>query len=220
MIILVVQVNGDELPESNLPPKDEDKENPNGKELESEDEGSIVFAVPEALKPVKEKQYWQMRSKDGREPDYTPQSLAAKAIEYFEWVDTNPLYMAELMKSGDFAGQIANVPKRRPYTLTGFQLFANISHQTFLNYEKRPEKEYFAVCAQIRQTVYNQKFEGAAAGFFNHAIIARDLGLIDRADVKSGDKPLSGIPLLSFVDTQKPSQDTPKGEEDESDRQS
>ena len=30
--------------------------------------------------------------------------------------------------------------------------------------------------------MYSQKFEGASAGIFNHAIIARDLGLTERFD--------------------------------------
>lgn len=188
-------------------------------QTEEEQQELVALHLPEALIPKKEGHYWQRRKKHGREPDYTPDALYDKALEYFQWVDENPLYMAELMKSGELAGHIAQVPKRRPYTLTGFQLFAEISHVTFLAYEKRKEPEYLTVCRWIRETVYNQKFEGAAAGFFNHAIIARDLGLVDRADIKSGDKPLAGIPLISFVDPSKQNKSQDEEETDGSDSQ-
>ena len=40
------------------------------------------------------------------------------------------------------------------------------------------------VIERIEQTVYSQKFEGAAAGLLNANIIARDLGLADRREDK------------------------------------
>ena len=40
--------------------------------------------------------YWQMRSKDGKEPKYKPDTLWEKAVEYFEWVDDNPLLEEQL----------------------------------------------------------------------------------------------------------------------------
>jgi hypothetical protein len=38
------------------------------------------------------------------------------------------------------------------------------------------------VITRIDKYIYNQKFEGAAAGFLNPNIIARDLGLADKTD--------------------------------------
>jgi hypothetical protein len=40
------------------------------------------------------------------------------------------------------------------------------------------------VITRIKETIYEQKFTGAAAGFLNANIISRDLGLIDKKDVK------------------------------------
>ena len=40
--------------------------------------------------------------------------------------------------------------------------------------------EFSSVITRIRETIYQQKFEGAAVGAFNANIIARDLGLADK----------------------------------------
>ena len=42
----------------------------------------------------------------------------------------------------------------------------------------------------IEKTIYKQKFDGATAGSFNANIIARDLGLKDKTDITSDDKPI------------------------------
>jgi hypothetical protein len=46
-------------------------------------------------------------------------------------------------------------------------------------------KDFSNVITRIRETIFNQKFEGAASGFFNANIIARDLGLKDSKDITS-----------------------------------
>ncbi len=43
-------------------------------------------------------------------------------------------------------------------------------------------KDFSKVITRIREIIYNQKFTGAAAGFLNPNIIARDLGLVDKAE--------------------------------------
>lgn len=43
--------------------------------------------------------------------------------------------------------------------------------------------DFNTVCAHIRATIYDQKFSGAASGFFKENIIARELGLTDKKDV-------------------------------------
>ena len=45
-------------------------------------------------------------------------------------------------------------------------------------------KGYLEVTTRIRQIVYNQKFEGAASGFLNPNIIARDLGMVDKQELE------------------------------------
>jgi hypothetical protein len=45
-------------------------------------------------------------------------------------------------------------------------------------------KDFSKVLTHVREVIYNQKFTGAAAGFLNPNIIARDLGLVDKAKVE------------------------------------
>ena len=59
-------------------------------------------------------------------------------------------------------------------------MFLRISQETLREYRKRPE--FSGVIRAIDESIKNQKFEGAAAGFFNSNIIARDLGLKDKIE--------------------------------------
>lgn len=123
-------------------------------------------------------EYYKLRSKDGRDMIFeTPEDLANACNEYFEWCVDNPL-----KESQAFAYQgkvtITEVPKMRPFTLEGLCNFLDISVEGFKKYEGR--KDFVGVTTRARQMIYNQKFEGAASGFLNANIIARDLGLSDR----------------------------------------
>lgn len=113
----------------------------------------------------------------------TPEDMWSKACDYFEWCKENPWVKKDFIKSGEFAGTIVEIETERPYTLEGFCIFANISLQTFYNYESKEDyKTYFEIATHIRNVIRNQKFEGAAVGAFNHNIIARDLGLSDKKE--------------------------------------
>jgi len=113
----------------------------------------------------------------------TPKDLDRSFREYVKWVDDNPWYKNEPIKSGDLAGEIMKVPTQRPYTLTGFAAFCGVCLQTIENYgDRRKYPEYFGVYNIMNTTFTAQKFEGAAVGAFNPHIIARDLGLRDKQD--------------------------------------
>ncbi len=124
--------------------------------------------------------YWQMRSKDGTEPKYKPDELWEKAVEYFEWIESNPLKEEQLFA---YQGQIitGNTTKMRAMTHQGLQLFLDISHVTWLNYKKK--KDYITITDAIQKIIYEQKFTGAAATLLNPNIIARDLGLKDEQKI-------------------------------------
>lgn len=134
-------------------------------------------------------QFWKLRSKHGRDKLFaSPQALWDAACEYFEWCDTNPLIEV------DFRGKDADevrLPKMRPYTLQGLCLYLDCNTKYFNEFEDNlrgknddDSKGFSNIITRIRETVYNQKFTGAASGFFNPSIIARDLGLSDKQEVK------------------------------------
>lgn len=151
-------------------------------------------------------QFWKLRSKHGRDRLFAnPQDLWEAACEYFEWCDANPFIKVEQShkagkpyfdeKKGEMAVPPDHVklPVMRPYTLEGLCIYLDVNTIYFNNFEtslKGKEDEsslgFSKVITRIREVIRNQKFSGAASGFFNANIIARDLGLRDATDITSG----------------------------------
>lgn len=138
--------------------------------------------------------FWEKRSSGakrdprGRRRKFaTPEQLWEEACEYFEDVMQNPLIAQELMKSGDLAGTKVDMNKMRPFTIKGLCLFlgVNTDYLTDLRDSLKGKDDdeslnFLKVIQDIEVTVYNQKFDGAVAGFFTPSIISRDLGLVEK----------------------------------------
>lgn len=125
----------------------------------------------------KKNTYWTLAKNFVKPKSYTPEELWLKAIDYFEWNEKNPLKEQKAFGSG----LKMTVNKLRAMTLSGFANFANISRDTFNEYEH--DKEYSDICKRIREIIYQQKIEGAAADLLNPAIIAREMGLADKKEI-------------------------------------
>ena len=132
-------------------------------------------------------QFWKLRSKHGRDRLFaSPELLWSAACEYFQWVDDHPLI--EIDFKGKDNDQV-NIPRMRPYTLHALCLYLDCWTQYFSEFEqslagKTDEQStgFSLVVRRIREILYNQKFEGAAAGFLNPNIIARDLGMAEKSE--------------------------------------
>lgn len=126
----------------------------------------------------KKNEFWKARSSHGRKKILkSPEYLLESANEYFQWCLNNPL-----MESVVSAGKILELPKMRAMTISGLCIFLGIGVKTFDDYsnsQKDSYKDFSHVTTYIREVLRTQKFEGAAAGFLNANIIARDLGLKD-----------------------------------------
>jgi hypothetical protein len=133
-------------------------------------------------------QFWKLRAKHGRDKLFeTPDLLWDAACEYFEWCDENPWIKTESTFGGKNEG-IKTIPTERPYTMSGLCLYLDCNVQYFADFKRnlpKDEKDFSVVITRIEQTVYTQKFEGAAVGAFNANIIARDLGLSEKIDQKN-----------------------------------
>lgn len=124
--------------------------------------------------------FWEARSSHGRKPLFdSPDALWDACVEYFEWVDDNPLKASELVK---FQGQatVASVPKMRAMTITGLCIFLDIGTTTWDSY--REKEDFQGVVTRVENVIRTQKFAGAAADLLNPNIIARDLGLADKQE--------------------------------------
>lgn len=135
--------------------------------------------------------YWQRVKnwKIGADVKYTPEALWEVAKEYFQHMNNSPLQEEKVFGTG----VRMNIDKMRAMTITSFCVFAQISRSTFDDYSKN--EAYSHVTARIRDIIYSQKLEGAAAGLLESNIIARELGLIDKKDLTTNGKDLLPIKI-------------------------
>lgn len=165
--------------------------------------------------------FWKQRSTHGRPKIFaTPEIMWQAACEYFEWCDNNPFLQAEQSrqqsKSNSVIGQegiapnssIVELPRMRPYTLQGLCIYIDANTKYFNDFadglkgkDDEIAKGFSEIITRIRDVVYNQKFSGAASGFFNANIIARDLGLKDSSDVTSKGEQIKNEPSVIKVFT-------------------
>jgi hypothetical protein len=133
--------------------------------------------------------FWELRAKHGRDRLFaTPKLLWEAAIAYFSWCEENPLWET------DFRGKDATevkIPKMRAFTISGLCIYMNVSvdyltafRQSLVGRNDDLSRDFSDVINRIYDTAYTQKFTGAAAGFLNPNIIARDLGLTDKQEIK------------------------------------
>ncbi len=114
--------------------------------------------------------------KIGRPRKFTPERFWAVFEEYRKWAKTTPIYVSKVS-----AGQTISVPCERPLTLTGFCRFAEISRESFYNYEAKPE--FSELLTFIREAIEADQFDGALVGVYDSSIVARVLRLADRKDI-------------------------------------
>lgn len=138
-------------------------------------------------------QWWLLRSKHGREKLFkSPDLLWEAACEYFESVISSPLKEQQAFA---YQGDVYKdtVEKMRPFTMIGLTLYIGCSSSYLRAFKstinakdesKRTDEDekFLTVISNIEDVVYNQKFEGAAAGFLNANIISRDLGLAEKTE--------------------------------------
>lgn len=130
--------------------------------------------------------FWEARSSAGPNPKFVNgDDLWAACVEYFQWVDENPLHEA---KAFAYEGvvKVQAMPKMRAMTLTGLCLFLDITDQTWRDW-RAERADLLGVITRAEAIIYQQKFTGAAADLLNPNIIARDLGLADKKEFTGAD---------------------------------
>lgn len=128
--------------------------------------------------------YWEFRGKHGRNFAYQPDEFWDEAVEYFKWISKKVWNKKDPIKSGDMAGTLIDIPTQTPMSIESFCLFADITPDTFRNYESNEGnyKDFFEVTTRIRKIIESNQFEGATVGAYNPNIIARKLGLVDKKE--------------------------------------
>lgn len=141
---------------------------------------------PQAFKPGN--QMWKLANPGKKYKYEDPKKLYQKCVEYFEWIEANPLMEAKVFHN---EGRIveAQVPKMRAMTYEGLALFLGVHYRTlndWVNKATAANSDDFVlrdVVIWAMQVIREQKFTGAAAGLLNPTIISRDLGLAERHEV-------------------------------------
>lgn len=134
-------------------------------------------------------QWWKLRSKHGRDAIFANATKLEEAcIEYFEWVEENPLLEERIFstKNGISRGY---VEKMRAMTIGGLCIFLDINQDTWCTWRKKKENGFSEVIKWADEIIRTQKFTGAAANMLNANIIARDLGLKEASDVSLKTEP-------------------------------
>jgi hypothetical protein len=140
----------------------------------------------------KNNEFWKLRSKHGRDKIFaTPEIMLEAAYEYFKWCEDNPLI--EIDYRGANPPVKIELPKMRAYTIQGLTCFLHVNTVFFSGFERdlgenkdEISNDFHKVITHVKEIIYNQKFVGAASGFLNPNIIARDLGLSDKQEVHGG----------------------------------
>ncbi|EBY7415841.1 terminase small subunit, partial [Salmonella enterica subsp. enterica serovar Alachua] len=125
---------------------------------------------------LKGNRFWEVRSSHGAKPKFeNPEDLWSACVEYFNWVDENPLYKDQLVT---FQGAATHEPvaQMRAMTLMGLCLFIDISIKQW-NVWRDERADLGEVISRAEAVIYQQKFSGAAADLLNANIISRELGL-------------------------------------------
>lgn len=145
----------------------------------------------------KHDRYWEHKDFNpaGRKKNFkTPQELWDAAKKYFKWVYDNPLPEQKTFHSQGFITK-AYENKLRPMSLYRMCSFIGLSYSNYTR-TYRDNEEFAEICEIIDSIIREQKFEGAAAGFFNPSIIARDLGLREGVDHTSSDKSMGNVNVV------------------------
>ena len=134
---------------------------------------------------------WKKRKKIGRPKAIaSPQVLWKLACDYFHSVDSDPFLKQDFIRGGGSAGTKVELENVRPYTWEGFDNFlfekGIINRIDDYKYNRDNQyTEYSDIITRVGSVIYDQKFTGAAVGAFNANIIARDLGLADKQELKA-----------------------------------
>lgn len=169
---------------------------------------SPKVGIPEgAYDPIRDKpmEVWRAKCGVGRQSIIdSPESLWAAAVEYFNWCDENPLYEMDWKKDGGRLVQVKS-PKKRPYTHSGLSVYMGVSvgYIRGIKHKRKDADKFASVIQKIDEAIKVQKFDGAASGFFNATIIARDLGLREQVDNNISDKRADISELFPFKEQKK-----------------
>lgn len=122
----------------------------------------------------------------GRPKEYKADELEFMFTEYLEHNKSLTFYRPELIRGGDMAGQIVDVPIHSPLSIMAFCLFAKISVQTFNNYcnaEVQNDKELLESAIRVRTHIQDEQLRGGLSGIYNANLAKVMNGLKEQQEI-------------------------------------
>lgn len=123
----------------------------------------------------------------------SPERLEELFIKYKVWASQNPWIKKDFIKSGEFAGQIVDLPTERPLTEWGLAVFIGMSRSNLIEYSKRPE--FQDIYARIKDEMSEQKISGGLSGAYNPMLVSRIEGIAENQNLN-----LSGKVVIDIED--------------------
>ena len=128
----------------------------------------------------------------------TPELLYHHFKDYEKWCKTNP--RKENYWSNRQEKEIT-VSRERVMTWEGFEVYLNknkiiVNIDDYKANKDNRYSDYANILRTIGGEIWEDKFSGAVSGIYKENIIARELGIKDRQDITTGDKPITKIELI------------------------
>ena len=140
--------------------------------------------------------FWKIAYKNGntgRKPKFeNPEDLIKVFNDWLEVMKDKKWIKQDFIKSGERAGEIIELEIQTPLTLQGFCLFAGVNTTYFYDFieglksmkDREKAEEFSKIITHIRETITEQKLQGAMVGAFNPMIVARIEGLKDKQEIE------------------------------------
>jgi hypothetical protein len=134
---------------------------------------------------------WQKRKTHGRPKAIpTPELFWELACDYFQWCDENP--WIEKDWKGKEAFEV-DKPTQRPYTWEGLENHMamqgyDVSLKLYKKNDRGTYGDFVQVVTRVGTIIRQNKMEGAMVGAFNSNIVARDLALGEKIEIKTEEK--------------------------------
>lgn len=122
-----------------------------------------------------------------------PQEIYKYFLDYKQYNIDNPTITKHYNVKTDSTGEVEHTP---PLTMKGFNVYLytrdickNI--YDYVNNAQNRYTKFTSIIRVIKDEMFVQKFAGASVGEYQHNIIARETGLVDKQEMEVKEVPMS-----------------------------